>query len=102
MASMNLQITAQNVRSGSQFRHHCNNNIFHISDRIETERRQLTILKRQVIQRADAELADPGITPNTVSTINNIKSSAQEHFIEGHDLLLEAMQAVQDILCANT
>ena len=55
---------------------------------------------RAIEKVANQELAQPNVTPETSASIDSLVNVARNTLVEGNDVLIEAMQACQNVMGA--
>ena len=74
--------------------------IANVADIIQEKSKALKTDFRAIEKVANQELAQPNVTPETSASIDSLVNVARNTLVEGNDVLIEAMQACQNVMGA--
>lgn len=86
------------VGTSPSMRKKYNEDLFKIAEKLQEKGASLKKGLREVKKQADSELADPNITPETASHINELVEIAKDSFAQANVEIIECMEVVTGVL----
>jgi hypothetical protein len=93
---MVLETKVDNLPSGEEIVRKVGKNVNSITEEIGSNMKELNKMKKDVIERANIELNDANISPDTAYSITTSIEQAKDLVKQGGEILIEATQAALD------